>query len=207
MPFRIYVVPVLTVVGPHSTSRVPKYFYWTEAVITPGSYGLVGYGGEPWVLVGADLSPADDATIVGEPDAFAFPFDLTPQLTAPQVTNVRAKLEAANLPGGWISTADTWAGVFRGVAGMCTFAQRFKGLYETTNPGTGAAPSLFGAGVTLDTLFGAMPAAVQDAIIATANDQGIPTTGLTASTPLRAILRTMADAYSTKVYDFNGVLV
>lgn len=205
MAFRIYVVPMTTTVRANGTYRTPKYF--SDGTIPPPNppAGVLSYGSEPWCLVGADLSSADDATIVSKSDVQALPFDLTPTLTAPQVTGIRNFLEAANIASKWVSTADTWMGVFRSVAGMFTFWQRYSGIYAATN--AGPVPSVFAGGVTLDTTFGSLPAAVQAAILATAVDQGISTTGLVAGTPLRAIEKAMADFYATKVYNFNGTLV
>lgn len=206
MAFRLYVVPIISTAIAKGTLRTPKYFYQDAfAAIGPVTYGVLSYGQEPWCFVGADLSVADDATIVGKSDVHALPVDLSPHLTAGEVTGIKAFLEAANIAAGWVSTADTWAGVFRSVAGMFTFWQRYGGIYANANGVV--APSVFAGGMTLDTTFGSLPAAVQAAMLATATDQGIPTTGLVAGTPLRAIEKAMADFYATKVYDFNGTLV
>lgn len=202
MAFRIYIVPIIGT-GAHGDPRRPKYF--TDGTIAAATYGTLTYGTEPRMIVGADLPSGDDVIIVGKPDVLAFPFDLAPTLTGGQVTAVRNALEAANIPAGWVTTADTWANVFRGVAGMCSFLSRYEGVYAEQT-GT-AAPSLFAGGVTLASAFSSLPAAVQTALIATAQDQGISTAGLSGATTLRTILRSMADHYSQMVYNFNGVIV
>lgn len=202
MAFRLYVVPIVGT-GAHGDGRRPKYF--TDGTIAAGPWGWVYYGLEPWSVVGADLSATDDAIIAGKPDVQALPFDLSPLLTSSQVTGIRAFLENANIPAGWVDTTDTWAVVVRGVLGMFSFLGRYAGIYAEQN-GT-AAPSIFLGGVTLSTTFGSLPAAVQSAMLATATDQGIATAGLAAGTTLRVILRFVADAYSARVYDFNGHMV
>lgn len=203
MPFRIYIVPVLVTVIPGKGSfRSVKYM--NDGTITPPdpSASILSYGNEPWAFVGANLSAVDDAMLVSKPDVEALPFDLSPTLTAGQVSGVKAFLEAANIAAGWVSTADTWLGVFHSVAGMFTFWMRYNTIYGQNNGGA-SAPSVFAGGVTLNTTFGALPAAVQAAIIATAQDQGISTAGLTAGTQLRAIEKSMADQYADNVYTFN----
>lgn len=202
MPFRIYIVPVVGT-GAHSDPRRPKYF--TDGTIAAATYGTLTYGTEPRMIVGADLPSADDVIIVGKPDSLALPFDLSPNLTGGQVTAVRAALESSNIPAGWVTTADTWVSVFRGVAGMCSFLSRYDVIYATANGVS--APSLFVGGVTLASAFSSLPAAVQAALIATAQDQGISTAGLSGATTLRTILRSMADHYSQMAYDFNGVTI
>lgn len=202
MPFRIYVVPIVGT-GAHGDPRRAKYF--TDGTIPQYVYGNLTYGTEPRMIIGADLSIADDATIVSKSDVTALPFDLSPTLSAGQVTNTRNALEASNIPGGWVTTADTWLSVFRGVAGMCAFLSRYEGVYAEQN--NAAAPSLFAGGATLASTFSSLPALVQVALTATAQDQGISTVGLSGATTLRAILRSMADHYSSMVYNFNGVIL
>jgi hypothetical protein len=199
MAFRLYVVPIVGS-GAKGDARRPKYF--TDGTIPPSQWGWVYYGFEPWSVVGVDLPSADDVTIASKPDVQALPFDLSPLLTAGQVTSIKAFLENANIPAGWVDTTDTWAVVVRGVLGMFSFLERYAGIYAEQN-GT-AAPSIFLGGVTLATTFGSLPQAVQAAMLATATDQGISTAGLSAGTTLRVILRFVADAYSARVYDFNG---
>lgn len=199
MAFRLYVVPIVGS-GAHGDPRRPKYF--TDGTIAPVTWSAVGYGLEPWTVVGADLPSADDATIAGEPDVEALPFDLSPLLTAGQVSGIKTFLENANIPAGWVDTTQTWSNVVRGVLGMFSFLQRYAGIYAAEN--NAPAPSIFLGGVTLATTFGSLPPAVQTAMLDTATDQGIATSGLAAGTTLRIILRFVADHYSTRVYDFNG---
>lgn len=210
MPFRLYVAPIITTVIPGKGSvRLPKYVYsGLSQVLFPvgtGRLGFLAFGQEPSGLIGADFAAADDAFLAGQADVQALPVDLTPTLTGGQVAAVRTFLENLNIAAGWVSTADTWKGVVRSVCGMFSFWQRYSGVYLDTE-GT-VAPSVFASGVTLETTFGSLPAAVQAAMLATATDQGIPTTGLTAGTKLRAIEKNMADFYATRIYDFNGVTI
>lgn len=200
--FRLYVVPIVGT-GSHSDPRRPKYF--TDGTIPAATWSANGYGLEPWTIVGADLPSADDITIAGEPDVAALPFELNTQLTTGTVTSIKTFLENANIPAGWVDTTDTWSVVVRGVLGMFAFLQRYSGIYADQN-GT-AAPSIFLGGVTLATTFGSLPAAVQAAMLSTAGDQNISTSGLAAGTTLRVILKFVADSYSARSFDFNGHIV
>jgi len=202
MAFRIYVVPMIVDI---KGARRPKYFQDGTIPSPPNGFGVIYYAAEPWALVGADLPPADDATIAGQADVEALPVDLSPHLTGGQVTGTRAFLEAASIPAGWVTTADTWASVVRGVAGMFLFLQRYEGIYSIAN--NGAAPSIFLGGVTLDSTFGSLPALVQASMLATATDQNIPTSGLAAGTTLRVIWRYVADFYSSVPIVIAGVSI
>lgn len=197
MAFRLYIVPVIGT-GTRTDPRRPKYF---DGLIWSG----MDYGFEPWFVVGADLSPADDLTIGAQPDAFTLPFDLSPVLTALQVTNVQNKLEAINVPAGWVNTSLTWLQVVRTVLGMFSFIQRYGAVYADAN-GT-AAPSIFTGGVSLSTTFGSLPLAVRNALTTTAQSFNISTAGLTASTTLRTILKAMADNFQGQAYNFNGTMI
>ena len=199
MAFRLYLVPAVGV-GTALDPRRPKYM---STFATPWS--AMDYGAEPWMVVGVDLSVADDVTLAGQVDVTALPFDLTPLLTAGQVTAVKAKLEAANLPAGWVTTALTWAQVVRIVLGVFSFLQRYTVTYALAQGVY--PPSLFVAGITLDTTFGALAPEVQTALTATAVSFNIPTTGLTASTPMRAILKTMADFFVNAPFVIGGVSI
>lgn len=203
MAFRLYIVPVVGT-GAKSDPRRPKYF--TDGTIAASSvWSAMDYGFEPWMVVGADLSTSDDNLIVGKVDALALPFDLAPNLTSQQVTNVQSKLETANIPAGWVNNTLSWLTVVRTVLGMFSFLQRYGVIYGDTN-GT-VAPSLFAGGVTLSTTFGSLPQAVQNAMVSAAQSFGISTAGLTAGTTLRVILKALADNFQGQQYNFNGTLI
>jgi len=199
MAFRLYIVPVIGTGSGRDDARRPKYFE------TLSDWSAMDYGFEPVMVVGADLSVSDDASVSAQPDVTALPFDLAPQLTSGQVTAVRTALEALHIPALWVTTADTWLGVVRSVLGMFSFLQRFGGIYARQT-GT-VPPSMFTGGVTLNTTFGSLPLAVRTALMSTADSFGISTAGLTASTTVRVILKNLADTFGERPYNFNGVLL
>lgn len=197
---RIYIVPVIGT-GTHIDPRRPKYF--GDGTV-PEQYSAMDYGMEPWMVVAADLSPADDAIVIGEPDAFGLPFDLTANLTGGQVTAVKNFLESINLPAGWVNTSFTWTGVLRIVLGIFSYFQRFTFIYAEANNGV-VPGTIFNGGISLNSTFGSLPAAVRSAMIATAQDQNISTAGMTGSTTIRVILKVLGDAYSTRVISIGGI--
>lgn len=202
MAFRLYVVPIV-VVGA-KLARWPKYFN-DGTLVDPFTWAGMDYGNEPTMIVGADLSVADDATLAAEPDVQAIPFVLDNLLTGPQVTATQAFLEARNLPVGWVTTALSWRTVVRTILGMFSFLARYAVVYSTANGQP--APSLFAGGVTLATTFGALPAAVQTAMTNTAISLDISTAGLTSGTTLRVILKALADNFRTAPFNFNGTVI
>lgn len=209
MAFRLYLVPVVGD-GTRPAPRRPKYFASDAtgaglAGMVRAAWSGVDYGQQPWMIVGADLSSSDDTALVAEPDALGLPFDLTPTLTAPQVTNVSTVLENAKIPAGWVTTSLTWLTVVRTVLGMCAFLQRYNVIYTQQNAVT--APSLFAGGATLSTTFGSLPLAVRTALSATATDLGLSTAGVTGSTTVRALLKGLADQVSQARYQFGSTVI
>jgi len=204
MAIRLYIVPVIGTGATKATARRPKYF--TDGTITPTlGWSAMDYGFEPWMLVAADLSGADDVTLAAEPDAFALPFDLSPTLTAPQVANVQNKLEAANLPSGWVNTSLTWTQVVKTVIGVLSFFQRFGAVYAKQN---GVAPgSIYGSGITLDSTFGSLSVPIRNAMLSTAVSFGFSTAGLNSGATIRVILKAMADLSQSATFTIGGLTV
>lgn len=205
MAFRLYIVPVVGS-GSSQDPRRPKYFMSDASgqgrtgIITDGTpFRAQDYGHEAWMVVGGDLTTSDDNLVVGQADAFALPFDLATFPSGAQVTNVKNKLEAINVPAGWVNTSIQWLTIVRVVLGMFTFMQRYAVLAE--------GGTLFGGGVTLATTFGALPDAKQTALVATADSFALDRSGLTNATTMRAILKALADQFGDRVYDFAGTRI
>lgn len=204
MAFRLYIVPVVGT-GAKSDPRRPKYFstdaagVGTSSMVPTAAWGAIDYGNEPWMVVGGDLATSDDTLIVGQPDAFALPFDLSVVLTAPQVTNVQNKLEAINLPAGWVNTSLLWVEVVRIVLGMFTLMERYQGIH-----GTGV---VFTGGVSLATTVAALPAAVRNDLSTAATSLGLDVSSIVGTTTLRNMLKILADQLSGRQYSFNGRLI
>ena len=196
MAFRLYLVPVVGTGATISTSRRPKYF--TDGTIAVSPWSAMDYGSEPWMIVGADLSPTDDVLVVSKLDAFALPFDLTPLLTPLEVTAVQTKLEAINIPAEWVTTLLTWLEVARRVLGILTFMQRFTALNVNV--------SLF-AGASLATTIGGLPVGVRNNLTSAAVGLSVDTGGVTGATTIRQALKLFVDQLDGQSYVFNGQVI
>lgn len=196
MTWRLYIVPRAGTGAFHDAFR-PKYFNSQDGFFAaPVKFDSVDYGFEPWVIVGADLSVSDDNAVIAPADCFALPFDLSVNLTAGQVTNVKAKLEAINVPAGWVTTSLKWIEVVRSVLGMFSFMQ---GLTAALGG------PLFTGTVTLATTISQLPQITVTALQDTAASFGLSTAGVTGTTTLRATLKNLADQFGEKPYSFGAV--
>lgn len=183
MTFRLYIVPVVGS-GSSKDPRRPKYFSGSFSNWTANDYGL-----EAVMIVGADLAPADDTAVTANADVTALPFNLDANLTAGQVTTTQTKLEALNIPAGWVSTSLTWRTVARLVLGMFQFMQRYNAISNGAR--------LFLAGVDLSTQFSSLPAQVRADLIAAADSLGYDRSSLSGASTLRQILKTLADNWQS----------
>lgn len=199
MAFRLYIVPVVGT-GTRQDPREAKYF--ADGTLANPTYNAVDYGFEPWMVVGADLSVSDDALVIGQADAFGIPFDLNATLTSQQVNGVQNKLEAINVPAGWVNTSLQWITVVRIVLGMFSFIQRASTALSIAR---GIAARIFNGGVSLGTTFNQLPADVRTALQDTAAALNLDTSGITGTTTLRNALKNIADQFSTMRYTFGDV--
>lgn len=206
MAFRLYIVPQVGT-GTRTDVFRPKYFMsaldgtGTIGVLTTlVDFGTVDFGFEGWFVVGGDLSTSDDNLIVGQSDAFALPFDLSPTLTAGQVTNVQTKLEAIGVPAQWVTTSLTWLQVVRIVLHMLSLIQHFAAVHNV-------AGFTFLQGANLSAALNTLPASVRQDLLTSATDLGLSTTGITGSTTIRAALKALADQMQTRQYNFAGTLI
>ena len=194
MAFRLYLIPIIGA-GVKGDARRPKYL-GDGTIASPWS-GM-DYGLDRWMVVGADLSVADDSTLAGQPDVLALPVNLALQLTAPQVTTMQAALEAINLPAGWVDTTFTWQQVVRIVLGVLSFMQRFAAL---------SGASLFPTGVTLATTVGGLAVSARTNLLQAAMELGLDTSGVTGSSTLRQVLKNVGTQLQARPYTIGGVQI
>jgi hypothetical protein len=191
MTVRVYLLPAVTVTDARGhVLRVPKYF------AEPGQLPLAGledvpatsndFGLQPTMLVVADVTPAQHTLLSTQGDVTAIPADITQNVSTTALATVKANLEALSLPAGWVTTTNTYSQVLHAVMAIFQFAGRFQAL-------TGLSP--FNGGATLDTRFNQLSQTVQDGIVNTAADMGLSTAGLTPTTTLRQILKSIADQF------------
>jgi len=191
---RLYLAPVETRTNPQGdTVRVVKY----EGDFCAVSCGTMDFGFEPVMLVGATVDGATDATLTANADVVALPVNLDVNLTAAEVTAVQAKLEAVNIPAGWVTTSLTWRQLVRTIVAMFQFAQRYNGVAGNVR--------LFPTGVTLSTRWNQLSPTVQTNLTTTATSLGYSTTGLSGTTTLRTVLKNMADQWGSRPIFIGGL--
>lgn len=185
MATNVYVVPTETVTSPHGQQvQQGKYF----AVLQSGVSGQLTqflYGPELTAMfIARDVDPAAHALMAAFPDCITVP-DLAQNVGA-QRQAVENALEALNLPAGWVTTGMSYGSIVRFVAIFFLFMQAFRGR---------GGSRLFTGGVTLQTQWGDLPAGVRTTLAETAQQLGLNTSGVTANTRIRAILKGLADQW------------
>lgn len=148
----------------------------------------VKFGADATFLVYVrDIDATTSATLAGDAAVTVVPPLAS---TIPNVTTrntVRAKLEALNVPAGWVVVGMSYQTVLHYTFAFFQILQRWVGL-------GGAA--VFTGGVTLDTTFGSLSAAAQQRLLDVAASFGMDSSGLTAAATLRTILKALADQYT-----------
>lgn len=189
MAFRLYFVPKVLV----GDELKPKYF--GDGAVTASWTGM-DY--ENWYLVGTDMSAGDHATLAAQSDVMVLPTDLSATLTAGQVTTVQAKLDTANIPAGWVTTALTWTQVVRIVCGMIRLTQRFRGTHSA---------GLLGGGITPNSTVANLSATVQQYLQEAAASLGLDTSSITGGTTIRAALKILGEQLRDQPLRFGVVVI
>lgn len=177
MTMRVYIMPLVLGGGPSGLGRKAKY--------TPPGYHIIPYGAENVCILAADVDAATHATISADPQVSTLPANLTNNLTAGAVTQAQAFLDGLNIPSQWVTTSITYVQLIRIVGKIFEVAQLFEG----------SIGKLFTGGVTLATQFQALPANVRTTLQQIATSHGWDTSGLTATSTVRQVLKFMADQF------------
>jgi hypothetical protein len=189
MAIRYYVLPI----EHNNNARGPKYFTWRYDPDPPGincPWSMKDYGLMDQAVLCADIQPADATTMAGYADVLSIPANLDTNLTAGAVNTAKNYLESVNIPAGWISTADTYRSVLRSLLGIFFFLQRVTAI---------AGQAIDWVSVPLNTQWRNIPATWRDAMTQAATEMQFDTSGTTNNTTLRAILKNMADQWTTPI--------
>jgi len=141
MAIHLYILPIERNLA--GTQRGPKYFFWRFDPDPPGIQGgwaMMDYGFLDYALLVSNLSDADHAFLLAQPDVYSFPQDLNAQISDGPV--ITAFFEAINIPTDWLTPSTTYLEFLRQMAGLFQFNQRYGGISN--------GQSLLGNGVTLD---------------------------------------------------------
>lgn len=157
-------------------------FYWESS-----KFGADG----TYIVYVRDIDAATKATVEGDAAVTVIPPLASAIPNQGTLNTVKSKLEALNVPAGWVQVGMSYQTVLHYTFAFFQVLQRWVGL-------GGAA--VFGGGVTLDTQFGSLGAAAQQRLRDVAASFGMNFTSVTSTTPLRAILKTLADQYTAPLY-------
>ena len=191
---RFYIVPVVGTGADHTDGRRPKYL----DTLGVARWNAMDYGAEPVMLVFAEVTAAQDATLTANPDVFALPVNLDANLTVAEAATVRTVLEALNIPASnWVTTSVTWRQLLRTVAQTMQFLQRLNAVQGKMRP--------FGGTVTLSTRWNQLSAAQQLALREAAFSMGFSTSAIVGSSNFRAMLKAMADQWGNRPVLMGGL--
>jgi hypothetical protein len=169
--------------------RAPKYL--RSRIVPTGidcRWSAKDYGLLDACIVAADVTEAQHAELTGYADVAAAPADLDRPIGAalPQVQTV---LEALRVPSAGVTTQHTFRQVLRYVCALFAFAQRYHAMHDEP---------LVDGEATLDTVWGVLPLARRQRLLATAKALHYHTAGMGANWPLRYILKHLADQQWTQ---------
>lgn len=174
---RFYLVPLEST----ATARGPKYFRFAgdpdaPALIQAGWTGRP-YGSEPLMLIAANLTDPEDASLSAQIDVTKFADDLDTQLGA-GLAAMQIALEATNLPAEMLTSGMTYRTVIRGIMGIHRVAQCMRGK----------GFRIFAGAVTLPTTLNSLPVAARTALSECATSLGYDQTGITGASTIRQML-------------------
>lgn len=184
---RFYLVPKVVVTLPFGEVFVPKY---TQADDLGAGWNLdnrwsaMDYGLEELFLLGADVTPAEHTLLNAQVDVIAIPSPITANVSAAALSVVQSRLEGANLPGNWVTTAFTYQEVLAIVGRVIAFSQTYDGLFSLP---------LFRPGMTMGTRINELTQAERSRLSTTAQVLGLDYSGVTSTTTMRQVLKIVAD--------------
>lgn len=208
MPNEIFLIPMVQVkLNPLGMPHMaPKYVwqYLQDNAATDSSirYGLKRYTRMDEAVVGVTTPQAALDSFAAQPDVFriASISTLDNTITGNQRNQIRAWLEAREIPGLWINTGDTRRKFIRGLIGMFLFAQKVEG-----RTGKGLKQTFQDAGVTLDTEWRNLPQSAKDVFLETATSLGFPAPNLPNTTPVRDIMKFFSEQWEGRIIRLNKI--
>ena len=190
---RFYLLPIVPFVVLGETvpsTRTAKYLSDSGVAWGMMDYGLIDTG-----LVMADVSQAQHDQLAIQGDVTAVPENLD-SLIGANTTAVRSALESLRIPGNWVQAADTYRELLRMVGGLFQFSQRHNGLHGKI---------IIPENLNMDQTWSEIPLLWRADLRQTATSFGYDTSGVTGSTTIRAILKTLADLWGDEALLIGGV--
>lgn len=197
---RLYILPVQVVVVNGTPYRGPSYLKWR---MNPGgldvNWSMRDYGGmgETTMVVAAEVTADQHATLTAQAGVYAIPENLDATITAAERSAFTAALETAVIPADWITPADTWRTALRTVLGMFATAGKFAVLY---------GDSILNTGITLNMQLRNFPPAVAAALQQVAVNMGYPWNEVRSNWTARVLLKWFADQWPGNSFQFGDLV-
>ena len=189
MSRRYYIMPVVESVWQEMPYREGKH---RVAVCTAGyRFGIMDYGPEYWCIARIIPAPQDEdhALLISDPQVFPIPENINNAIGA-NATTVTNKLEAANIPGDWITPATTWRTLLLRLAAYCHLMSKAAGLEDNY------IDRMFDGGRTLDSTYGDLPTGARRRLRNAADFFGFDRSGINSNTTLRDALKQIAHQWT-----------
>lgn len=171
------------------TRYCPKYLC-TEGVAdtiiscrSDFEWNSMDLGLEPYFFVVAELAQIQRDSLAERVDVVAFPANI--DVTIENLEVVKQRLEMRYLPSNWVGSSATYRQLIRYLCAITAFHQRFNSLHG----------AVFKSGIDLSTQFNQLPQRARDKIQQTADELQFDRSGLTGSSTLREILRTVGQQW------------
>lgn len=198
---RFYILPIERVGG----GRGPAYFNF-RGHIEAGHIQLDNAAGEGWCM--KDYGSIDMAVFAlnaaevkhtdlsSRLNVYSFPENLDPTMTQAQRSALNTYLEAHAIPGDWLKNGDTFRSTLRIITAMFLYLQRVLAILGyPTDPL---------AGLTLNTRYGQLTTAYQQALSQAASELGYAW-GVVANDQIRKIWKMMAYQWANAPIYFGFV--
>jgi hypothetical protein len=202
---RFYILPIERIDDAGTIRRGPAYFNF-RGHIEAGHIQLDNAAGEGWCMkdygsidmavFALNAATAKHTDLASRLNVYAFPENLDQTMTQAQRGALNTYLEAHAIPGDWLKNGDTFRSTLRIITAMMLFLQRALAILGyPTDPL---------AGLTLNTRYGQLTAAYQQALSQAATDLGY-TWGVVANDQIRKIWKLMADQWGSRIIGFGFI--
>jgi len=181
--------------GRLSTKYIHGTFNQAGGDVLAVASGKMRYGfNEEVYLVAADVTTQQHNALAAHTDVTTIPANIDGNISAGALTAVKAALEALRIPGNWVTTSHTYRQVLRMVAGLFQFSKRHFKLHSKI---------LIPTANNMDQTWGDLPLLVRQELQATADSFGYDYSGVTGSTTIRTILKSLADQWGDQPIDMS----
>jgi hypothetical protein len=192
MAWHLYLTPIIGD-GTPTDKRRPEFV--SDLGV---SWRMLHFGRQPVGLVAADVSGAQDTTLIGSSGVTKIPDALDGTIGAGALVTVQNILENWNIPGTWLVAGTTYRELVRIVRGVFFIIQRYASVANNLN-------AILSGGVSLSTQFQDLPLGVRQNLQAAAVDLNIDTSGFTGASTLRQILKGVGDQYAATPFQLGGI--